>query len=111
MSSAQSDAEWAVHDREHDEKRLAKMDAQLAAKDAEIAELRACIADLRAVCHESAGKILEHRLAAQQAESERDEARECVGRLYGILRLLYMSAEISPGFWDEALAATPEHLR
>jgi hypothetical protein len=86
---------------------------QLAAKDREIAELRTCIADLRAVCHESAGKILEHRLAAQTAEDDRDaarkryselfvayheacadeaiavrehdEARECVGRLYKAL--------------------------
>ena len=87
---------------------------QLAAKDREIAELRACITDLRAVCHESAGKILEHRLAAQQTEAERDEARECVGRLYSAAIDVVAVADRATLIFDTmkaALAGTPEHLR
>lgn len=85
---------------------VALLDAreQLAAKDAEIAELRRRLE----IFQDAERGALQ---LAGIATAERDEARECVGRLYGILRLIYMSGEIDPGFWDEALAATPEHLR
>lgn len=49
---------------------------------------------------------------AQQAESERDEARECVRRLYACLDdAVTDAAQKAWREWVEALAATPEHLR
>lgn len=93
---------------------------QLAAKDAEIAELRK---------HRDAAVQDYTRMQeiALQAESERDEARECVGRLYPLAgmwadQLAHEAKQPMTGSkarklaaeLDEAraaLAATPEHLR
>lgn len=131
MSSAQSDAEWAVQDREHDEKRLAEMDAQLAAKDAEIAELRRhMVADKHQAARATEAQMLaltrldRAREDFNTVRAERDEARECVKRLYsalasvetGVAWLAIDAADADIASAIElrlraALAATPEHPR
>lgn len=91
---------------------------QIFAKDAEIAELRkqrneASVLHLRAMKErdESLANATRWCMLEAVAKHERDEARECVGMLYGIIRQLYMEGEIDQGPWIESLAATPEHLR
>ena len=71
----------------------------LAAKDAEIAELRA---------QRNEASVLQLRTMR-----ERDEARECVGRLWrsGTAILLAGSGNEDFGQLAAALDATPEHLR
>lgn len=107
---------------------------QLAAKDREIAKLRKELSaekcELRWAYGEAQETDVEKcawKQRAQQAESERDEARECVGRLYrwanehaDCLQLEIDNAKLErkrKGYAEElaslraALAATPEHLR
>lgn len=85
---------------------------QLAAKDAEIAELRAALQ--RANDTIRSQNRLAHGAATEtsRAERERDEARECVGRLYKFVRFMH---EIYPdpikGGCASVIAATPKHLR
>lgn len=85
---------------------------ELAAKDAEIAELRELAAE-RSECADQAGDVAAEAIAAQRkAESERDEARECVKRLAQGLRNA-ASNSYGPDRAEAlaVLAATPEHLR
>lgn len=85
---------------------------QLAAKDREIAELRRRRAEMSGRYQDALGEVQLQLSLRGQVEFERDEARECVGRLYGALREL---RDVQDYDWqlyvDGALAATPEHLR
>lgn len=119
----------------------------LATKDAEIAELRARLAEQKEAVDQavelveyleghSKGAMAERvKVAlsakfAQERKQERDEARECVRRLWQALRVFRgsaypVAAEINPrrhnwseAYLDEALPdaiaaldATPDHLR
>jgi hypothetical protein len=103
----------------------------LASKDREIAELRKQLSaekcELRWAYGEAQETDVEKcawKQRAQQAESERDEARECVGRLYKMMtKCVDDLADVDLAIDTEvyidairdrllaALAATPEHLR
>lgn len=131
--------------------RIRDQDEQLAAKDAEIAELRSRIeslirvkmdgpviadAGLMAGLTQKSIEAMQSNEAAAKALRERDEARECVTRLYQCLSALVKDAPkdeperpdtyntddhaewaIDWDLWHmaktahDALAATPEHLR
>lgn len=127
--------------------RIRDQDEQLAAKDREIAELRArptmellselmrglelppdCLTLKPAAMYSIGLAIADQAKRCIVAESARDEARECVGRLYsaiadalGVLGsgncqacqcagCEHERAEVKPTL-RAALAATPEHLR
>jgi hypothetical protein len=106
----------------------------LAAKDAEIAELRGKLSMEKCELYDALGDAQETgeilgawKQRAQQAESERDEARECVKRLCAIGESAktfigtFIGEQPKTGrshyagrLWDQldaALAATPEQLR
>ena len=136
----------------HYERRLAKQAKDLAAKDAEIAELRSKLAECQCdrmgaetvECAQIVGEALAGPASlhighlpdmCRDLVASRDEARECVGRLYPALRLAMNRIGHSVDCdristptdeWDHtppkpcschvakigaAIAATPEHLR
>ena len=97
-----SAASWsnAIHERD--------------AKDAEIAELKRVIANAVNMGSRMETEGLENLRSRWAAERERDEARECVGRLCGAIRAATIMHGMDAGNRDEllcAIAATPEHLR
>ena len=100
---------------------LVAMTEKLTAKDAEIAELRAAVS-LAEARYEQANKLhleeMDHHLQTNlerlKAERERDEARECVGRLYSAAIDVVAVADRATLIFDtmkDALSTTPEHLR
>lgn len=78
---------------------------------AKLSSLRCELYDLRGEYEETAALFGAWKQRAEQAESERDEARECVKRLCEALRSMSDGCEFHEAIVNSALAATPEHLR
>lgn len=80
-----------------------------------LSSLRCELYDLRGEYEETAALFGAWKQRAEQAESERDEARECVKRLCETLTAIRdstcTSATTLSGHAGVVLAATPEHLR
>ena len=91
-----------------------QLNEQLAAKDREIAELRRQLAEAVEMCARTQNEGMDSLRARWAAERERDEARECVGRLYSAaIDVMAIAGRDTLPFntLRAALAATPEHLR
>lgn len=107
-----------------DQQRVAALRQDIAAKDREIAELRARVEEVQRIRDEWYLEAKALGRACDAAVAERDETRECVGRLQRASQAVIKRWHSPMWEWCEngptadlmndlrdALAATPEHLR